>query len=345
MRICVTGSPLIRNGLTVFHWRRPGFFSIIRKTGLLKKPKRCCANSAESAQLAEQIEHLFTGTPINNSENRPALHTALRQQNDTPIIAAGQNIITEIRTSQEKMRQFTTAITAGQWLGFTGRKITDIVNIGIGGSELGPALAIAALKPYANPSLHCHFISNIDGSPLHDLLRQLNPQTTLFIVSSKSFTTQETLCNAETAKTWLLAASGNNPQTLQQHFIAITAKSERAMAFGITAENIFPLWDWVGGRYSLWSTIGLPIMLAIGSNNFQELLAGANAMDQHFRTAPFNKNMPVLLALLSIWYVNFFQAHSHALLPYDYHLQLFPAYMQQLHMESHGKQVRQDGTL
>ncbi len=298
---------------------------------------------AQTAHLAEQIEHLFSGQPLNRTENRAALHTALRQTDDTPVWVNGENIIPLVRAGQKKMAALVSAITTGAWRGFSDLPITDIVNIGIGGSDLGPAMATFALTPFTIDSIHCHFVSNIDGSQLRDTLKKLNPATTLFIVSSKSFTTTETLCNAATAKKWLIKAAGNEA-AVKQHFLAVTAKPERAMVFGIPEQNILPLWDWVGGRYSLWSAVGLPIALTIGMENFNAMLAGAYAMDQHFRSAPMTQNMPVILALLSIWYTNFFDARTQAILPYDHHLQLLPAYLQQAHMESHGKLIHHDGS-
>lgn len=295
---------------------------------------------ARDAGLPEKIEHLFSGHPVNTSENRPALHTALRQQDDSPVYVNSNNIIAEIRAAQKKMQDFTTAVHQQHWRGYDNSPITDIVNIGVGGSDLGPAMATAALKAYALPQLRCHFVSNLDGAHISETLAQLNPGSTLIMVSSKSFTTQETLLNATVAKEWLLQA---NLDALSKHLFAITAKPERALAFAVPPDNIFPLWDWVGGRYSLWSAVGLPIAVATGYDNFAQFLAGAAAMDQHFRTAPLESNMPVLLALLSIWYVNFFHCQSHAILPYHQHLQLLPTYLQQAHMESYGKTTQHHG--
>jgi glucose-6-phosphate isomerase len=281
---------------------------------------------AEQSDLNQSIQQLFTGHSINFTENRPALHTALRTKEPTA----------EIRTMHAKMAQLVQALQQQQWLGFSGLPITDVVNIGIGGSDLGPRLCVDALRTYQNKTVKVHFVSNIDGNDIFQTLQSLNPATTLFIVASKSFTTIETLTNARTAKTWLLAQTKNEP-AIAQHFIAVTAKPDLAVKFGISIDNIFSFWDWVGGRYSLWSSIGLPIAIAIGMENFSELLAGAYTMDEHFRNAPFAHNMPVILALLSIWYVNFFHAHSQAVIPYDQRLKLLPAYLQQLEMESNGK--------
>lgn len=291
--------------------------------------------------LPDKITQLFNGSLVNSSENRPALHTALRQQSDDPIIIDGKNIIAEIRDSQKKLAQITTSIQKKQWLGFNNQVITDIVNIGVGGSDLGAAMTIQALKPYAVTDLRFHFISNIDGSHITEILNHINPATTLFIISSKNFTTHETLFNARTVKNWFTNHCQNN--AIDKHFLAITCKPERAIAFGIPKENILPIWDWVGGRFSIWSAIGLPLRLMIGNENFAQFLAGAAAMDRHFYTAPFTENMPVILALLSIWYGNFFQTQNQAIIPYDHQLQLLPTYLQQAHMESHGKQTSIDG--
>lgn len=298
---------------------------------------------ATAAKLPEKIALLFSGHPVNTSENRPALHTALRHFENTAIYVNGKNIITDIRAKQNKMRAFVEAVWQQQWRGFSNEPITDIVNIGVGGSELGPALAVDALKPYITPRLRCHFVSNIDGAHISHVLKNLNPANTLFIISSKTFSTRETLINARTAKKWLLQAA-LNPTATQQHFIAITANAALAQEFGIAADNIFPMWDWIGGRFSLWSAIGLPIALAIGYDNFQQILTGAAVMDEHFRSAPLAQNMPILLGLLSVWYINFFAAQSHAILPYEQNLHLLPTYLQQAHMESLGKHVRHNNT-
>ncbi len=289
-------------------------------------------NLAEEAELKSKIEKLFSGERVNTTENRPALHTALRQQT---------NILPEIRATQEKMRIISDKIRKQKWLGATGKPITDVVNIGIGGSDLGPVLAVQALEKYLPENLHLHFISNIDASLLVKLLAELNPETTLFIVASKTFTTIETLTNADTAKQWLIKKLGNN--ATQQHFLAISASPNKAEAYGISSENILPFWDWVGGRYSLWSAIGLPIAIAIGMENFTDFLAGAHAMDEHFRHAPLEQNMPVILGLLGIWYINFFHAHTHAIIPYTELLRSLASYVQQLDMESNGKSVTLNG--
>lgn len=292
---------------------------------------------ANSRNLSTAIEDLFTGKKINHSEDRPALHTALRNAEDSAYRDA-------IQTSFAKMADFSQQIFQGQWRGYTNKPITDIVIIGIGGSYLGPALVIDALNAYAISNLQFHFLTNIDATQILQLQKILPPETTLFIISSKSFTTQETLTNALNMQAWM-QQQGCATQHLPKHFIAITAYPEKALAFGIAANNIFQLWDWVGGRYSLWSAIGLPIVLSIGLDNFQQLLDGAKAMDLHFRQSPILKNMPIILGLLSVWYHNFFQASAHAVLPYAQTLQRLPAYLQQLVMESNGKHVTRSGEL
>lgn len=297
---------------------------------------------AQAARVPEKIELLFTGHPVNTTENRAALHTALRQQNDTPIFVNGKNIIPEIRDVEQRMESITQAILQQKWRGYSGKAITDVVNIGIGGSALGPAMVASALKPYANSQLRCHFVSNIDGSHIQETLRTLNPETTFFIISSKTFTTQETLYNGRSARKWLMRSAPND-KAIHNHFLAVTAQPRRAAEFGIPEENILPIWDWVGGRFSLWSAVGLPIALSVGYDNFRQLLRGAAAMDEHFRTAPLSQNMPIMLALLSIWYTNFWGAAAHAVLPYEENLHLLPSYLQQAQMESLGKQVKQDG--
>ena len=297
------------------------------------------AGLARERGVGEQMQHMFNGAKINTSENRPVLHTALRDQR--PVMVDGADILALILAAREKMREFSDSVRAGRITGRNGKKFTDVINIGIGGSHLGPALAVRALAPYTDPALRVHFASNIDGAALHRMLAALDPATTLVIVASKTFTTIETLTNARSVRTWLSAAIGEREAVRQ--FVAVTANVPLATEFGITEEHVFPFWDWVGGRYSLWSAVGLPVALAVGMQRFEEMLAGAAAMDAHFRNAPFEKSMPVLLAMLGIWYNNFFGAVSHAILPYDESLSLLPAYLQQLDMESSGKRVTQTG--
>ncbi|MCY0964369.1 glucose-6-phosphate isomerase [Parathalassolituus penaei] len=297
---------------------------------------------AEERELPAQINDLFEGAAVNNSEKRPALHTALRNFSDRPVMVDGVDIMPEVRATVHRMEEFCWKIRRNQWRGYTNAPFTDVVSIGIGGSFLGPKLASGALKPYWDSRLDIHYLANIDGSHITEILKRLNPATTLFIVQSKSFGTQETLKNALACRSWFLK-NGGNESDLAKHFVAVSSNVEKAVEFGIAEENIFPMWDWVGGRYSLWSAIGLPLALAIGIDNFRDLLRGAHAMDEHFRTAPLAQNMPVLMALLGIWYVNFFGVNSHAILPYDHYLRTLPAHLQQLDMESNGKSVTRQG--
>jgi glucose-6-phosphate isomerase len=297
---------------------------------------------AKECRLNRKIEDMFAGKFINNTEHRPALHTALRNLSNTPVFVEGVDIMDEVRAALRQMEQFVWKIHSTQWRGFSSHPFTDVVSIGIGGSFLGPKLASAALKPYWKSQLNCHYVANIDGSHITEVLRQLDPRTTLFLVQSKSFGTQETLENALVARNWFLQNGGCEAQ-IAKHFVAVTANIPAAIEFGIHEDNIFPMWDWVGGRYSLWSTIGLPIALAIGFEGFEELLAGAHAMDQHFKSAPLDQNLPVILGLLGIWYNNFMDAESQAIIPYDHYLRGLPAHLQQLDMESNGKSVDING--
>jgi len=281
---------------------------------------------------------MFNGEHINRSEDRPALHTALRNFSDEPVLVAGVDVMPEVRSTLARMKEFCWRIRNQHWRGFSNKPFTDVVSIGIGGSFLGPKLASQALKPYWGKKINCHYLANIDGSNLTEVLQGLNPATTLFIVQSKSFSTQETLSNATECRQWFLDNGGADTD-LPRHFTAVTANVEKAQEFGIDPENIFPMWDWVGGRYSLWSAIGLPLMLTIGYENFRQFLMGAYEMDVHFKTAPLDQNMPVIMGLLGVWYNNFFHAQSHAILPYDHYLSGFPAHIQQLDMESNGKSV------
>lgn len=298
---------------------------------------------ARECDLPAQIERMFTGEKINFTEHRAALHTALRNRAGTPVLVDGKDVMPEVNRVLGKMRKFCERVRSGDWKGYNGRAITDIVNIGIGGSDLGPVMVTEALRPYAGP-LSAHFVSNVDGSHIVDTLAGLNPQTTLFLVASKTFTTQETLTNAHYARQWLLAAAGDE-SAVARHFVALSTNTEKVTAFGIDTDNMFEFWDWVGGRYSLWSAIGLSIALYIGMDNFEALLAGGHRMDVHFRQTPLEQNLPVILAMLGIWYHNFFGAETHAILPYDQHLHRFPAYFQQGDMESNGKRVNRDGAI
>ena len=305
---------------------------------------------AEQAGLPACIDRMFSGEKINFTEQRAALHTALRNRSDRPVYVDGKNVMPDVRRALGLMRCFSDAVRDGSHRGHTGKPIRDIVNIGIGGSDLGPLMACEALKPYACPelveaassALSAHFVSNVDGTHLAETLKKLDAETTLFIVSSKTFTTQETLTNARSARAWLVEKLGDE-QAVAKHFAAVSTNLEATAKFGINPENVFEFWDWVGGRYSLWSAIGLPIALYVGMDRFEELLTGAYTMDEHFRNASPDKNIPVLMGLLGIWYGNFFGAGSNAVLPYDQYLHRFPAYLQQLEMESNGKSVDRDG--
>jgi len=300
--------------------------------------RRLLCALAEEAGLQEQIARMFRGEKINLTEQRAVLHIALRNRSNRPILVDGQDVMPQVNAVLNQMRAFCEKVRSGHWIGFTGRPISDIVNIGIGGSDLGPLMVTEALKPYGHPSLHVHFVSNVDATHLSETLLHLDPETTLFLIASKTFTTQETLANAHSARQWLLAALADE-QAVARHFVAISTNTELVTKFGIDPENMFGFWDWVGGRYSLWSAIGLSIALFIGMDNFEQLLAGAHRVDEHFRTTPFERNIPVLMGLLGIWYNNFFAADSHVILPYDQYLHRFPAYFQQGDMESNGKRV------
>lgn len=297
---------------------------------------------ARQTKVEDWRDRMFSGEKINCTENRAVLHVALRNRKQRPIHVDGEDVMPGVNAVLDKMRHFCEAVRSGQWRGYSGQRISDVVNIGIGGSDLGPAMVTEALTPYGRADLRVHFVSNIDSTHLIETLKKLDPQSTLFIVASKTFTTQETIINAHSAKAWLLAASGDE-QSVAKHFVALSTNTAAVTKFGIDPQNMFEFWDWVGGRYSLWSAIGLSIAVYIGFDKFEELLAGAHAMDEHFRSAPLEKNMPVILALLGIWYNNFFGAQTHAIMPYDQYLRRFPAYFQQGDMESNGKHVTRDG--
>jgi glucose-6-phosphate isomerase len=297
---------------------------------------------ASQADVKGWTEKMFTGEKVNVTENRAVLHVALRNRSNRPIRVDGEDVMPEVNAVLGQMARFCSAVREGQWKGYTGRAMTDIVNIGIGGSDLGPVMATEALKPYGRPDLTVHFVSNIDGTHLVETLKGLDPETTLFIIASKTFTTQETLTNAHSARNWFLQKACDEG-AIAKHFVAVSTNAQEVSQFGIDTENMFEIWDWVGGRYSLWSAIGLPLALYIGMENFESMLSGAHEMDEHFRNAPLEKNMPVILALLGIWYNNFFEAQTHAILPYDQYLHRFPAYLQQGDMESNGKRVDRQG--
>ncbi|EGD75435.1 glucose phosphate isomerase a [Salpingoeca rosetta] len=287
-------------------------------------------------------DKMFSGEPINFTEGRSVLHIALRNRSNTPILVDGKDVMPSVNAVLDHMKEFTEAVRSGAWKGYSGKAITDVVNIGIGGSDLGPYMVTEALKPFGGP-INVHFVSNIDGTHMAEALKKVNPETTLFVVASKTFTTQETITNATTAKNWFLETAKDHAH-IAKHFIALSTNKEKVAEFGIDTANMFEFWDWVGGRYSLWSAIGMTIALYVGFDNFAELLAGGHAMDQHFKTAPLEQNVPVVLALLGIWYNNFFGAQTHALLPYDQYMHRFAAYFQQGDMESNGKYVTRDGS-
>lgn len=308
---------------------------------------------AEQAEVPQWRDRMFGGAKINATEGRAVLHVALRNRSDRPVLVDGpegpSDVMPEVRAVLAKMRRFCERLAGKRnedgpaWEGHTGEAITDIVNIGIGGSDLGPVMVTEALRPYWRPGIRLHFVSNVDGTHLAETLKRVEAPRTLFIIASKTFTTQETLSNARSARSWLLEKLHAGPEAVAQHFVAVSTNTDEVRGFGIDPANMFEFWDWVGGRYSLWSAIGLPIACAIGMDGFEELLAGAHAMDEHFRTAPLGENLPVVLAMLGIWYANFFGAASHAILPYDQYLHRFAAYLQQGDMESNGKSVDRSG--
>jgi len=298
-------------------------------------------NLAHEVQLMDSIDAMFNGDKINQTEHRSVLHIALRNISNTPIHVDGENIMPEVNAVLEQMHHFSNKLISGEWKGYTGKTITSIVNIGIGGSDLGPLMVTEALKHY-HKSITPYFVSNVDGTHMAETVKKLNPETTLFIIASKTFTTQETMTNAESAKSWFMEKTSGKGD-VAKHFVAVSTNTKAVTAFGIAPENMFVFWDWVGGRYSLWSSIGLSIACTIGYDNFKELLAGAHDADNHFRNEPFEKNIPVILALLGIWYSNFFDAHTEAILPYDQYMHRFAAYFQQGNMESNGKSIDRNG--
>ncbi|HEY9148158.1 MAG TPA: glucose-6-phosphate isomerase [Gammaproteobacteria bacterium] len=299
---------------------------------------------AREANLAGWARRMFSGEHINFTEDRAVLHMALRNRSNTPIYVDGEDVMPEVNRVLERMRRFCIKVHTGIWKGHTGKRITDVVNIGIGGSDLGPLMVTEALKPYARGDIQVHYVSNVDGTHVAEKIKHLDPQTTLFIVSSKTFSTQETLTNARTARRWLVE-NLRDESAVAKHFVAVSTNTEAVAAFGIDTKNMFEFWDWVGGRYSLWSSIGLSIALYLGMDNFEQLLAGAHAMDQHFMRAPMEKNLPVIMGLLGVWYSSFFAAETYAILPYDQYLHRFTAYLQQADMESNGKRIDRDGNV
>ena len=340
MREAFTSNP---QRFSQFTLSSSGLFLDYSKNLITTETRDLLVQLANEVGLKEAIKAQYDGELVNSSEGRPALHTALRRPVGDKLKVNGVDVMPDVHRVLSQMTELVGRIHDGLWRGYTEKPITDVVNIGIGGSFLGPELVSEALLAYTHKGVRCHYLANIDGSEFHELSMNIRAETTLFIVSSKSFNTLETLKNAQAARAWYLAQGGSEAE-LHRHFIAVSSNNAAAVAFGIREENIFPMWDWVGGRYSLWSAIGLPIALAIGMSNFKELLSGAYTMDQHFQSAPFEQNMPVLLGLLGVWYGNFWGAQSHAILPYDHYLRNITKHLQQLDMESNGKSVRQDGT-
>jgi glucose-6-phosphate isomerase len=312
------------------------------KNRITEETRSLLLDLAHAVDLGDAIERMFTGDKINETEGRAVLHTALRNRANAPVLVDGKDVMPEVNAVLESMRGFSEKIRHGSWKGFTGKSITDIVHIGIGGSDLGPVMVTECLRPYAKEGLRIHFVSNVDGTHIIETLKKVNPETALFMIASKTFTTQETMMNALTAREWFLTAARRTDH-VARHFVAISTNAKEVGAFGIDRENMFVVWDWVGGRYSLWSAIGMSIMCVIGYENFVELLSGAFEMDQHFRRTPFEKNIPVMLALIGIWYANFFGAETEAIVPYDQYMHRFPAYFQQGNMESNGKSADRSG--
>jgi glucose-6-phosphate isomerase len=312
------------------------------KNRVRQKSMRLLFDLARQANLAGKIDAMFSGQKYNNTENRAVLHIALRNRSNRPILVDGQDVMPEVNAVLDKVRTFSGAVRSGVWKGYTGKPITDIVNIGIGGSDLGPKMVCEALKPYGIPGLRVQFVSNVDSTDLVETLKLVDPETVLFLVASKTFTTQETMANAHSARKWFLEAA-QDEAAVARHFVAMSTNAKEVARFGIDTANMFAFWDWVGGRYSLWSAVGLSIALFLGMDNFEALLAGAHVVDEHFRTAPYEENVPVVMGLLGIWYNNFFGAQSHAILPYDQYLMHFSSYFQQGDMESNGKGVTREG--
>ncbi|MGE5601726.1 MAG: glucose-6-phosphate isomerase [Nitrososphaerales archaeon] len=313
------------------------------KNRVTQETMRLLFDLAEQAGLKAKVEGMFTGQKYNNTENRAVLHVALRNRSNQPILVDGKDVMPEVNAVLAKIRDFSEAVRSGAWKGYTGKPITDIVNIGIGGSDLGPKMVCEALKPYGHPRLKVHFVSNVDGTDLVETLKIVNPESVLFLVASKTFTTQETMANAHSARKWFLDAA-KDEAAVAKHFAALSTNAKEVEKFGIDTANMFEFWDWVGGRYSLWSAVGTSIALYLGMDNFEALLAGAHKVDEHFRNTPLEENVPVIMGLLGIWYNNFFGAQSHAILPYDQYLMYFSSYFQQGDMESNGKRVMRDGT-
>jgi glucose-6-phosphate isomerase len=325
-----------------FHLQLKDILVDFSKNRVTDETIKLLVDLADEAGVKKAIKDMFTGGEINETENRAVLHVALRNRKNSPIYVEGQNVMPQVNAVLEKMEVFSKKIRSGEWKGYRGDRISDVVNIGIGGSDLGPVMVTEALRPYADKTLAAHFVSNIDGTHLTEVLKKLNPATTLFMIASKTFTTQETMTNAFSARDWFLRQAGDSAH-VARHFAALSTNVAKVEEFGIDKDNMFEFWDWVGGRYSLWSAIGLPIACYIGFDNFAELLEGAHEMDQHFLEMPFDKNIPVILALIGIWYNNFFDAATEVVLPYDQYMHRFPAYFQQGNMESNGKSTSRGG--
>ena len=330
-----------QNRFQNFHVKFDDFLFDYSKNRMTEETRDLLIQLAEECDLKSAINSMFSGKNINQTEDRAVLHTALRNFGDEPILVDGKDVLPEVEKVRNQMKLFTAKVISGAWKGFSGQPITDVVNIGIGGSDLGPVMVVEALKHYKS-RLNVHFVSNIDGTHISETLKDLNPETTLFIIASKTFTTQETMTNAQTAKNWFLNSEAKETD-VAKHFVALSTNEEGVTAFGIDKANMFEFWDWVGGRYSLWSAIGLSISLAVGYDNFENLLKGAYKTDVHFKEADFNESIPVLMALIGIWYNNFFGAESYAILPYEQYLHRFSAYLQQGDMESNGKSVDRNG--
>ncbi|HZW79916.1 MAG TPA: glucose-6-phosphate isomerase, partial [Candidatus Deferrimicrobiaceae bacterium] len=320
-----------------------GLFIDYSKNRITGETVKLLIRLAEESQLRERIDAMFRGDKINLTEKRAVLHVALRAPRDASIMVDGENVVPKVHAVLDRMTDFANRVRSGEWKGHTGKRIRNVINIGIGGSDLGPVMAYEALKYYSDRNMTLRFVSNVDGTDFAEAVQGLDPADTLFIISSKTFTTLETMTNAQTARAWLLAGLGADEKSIAKHFVAVSTNAAEVAKFGIDTANMFEFWDWVGGRYSMCSAIGLSTMVAIGPDNFRAMLSGFHQMDEHFRTAPFEKNLPVLLGLLAVWYNDFFGAQTVAVLPYEQYLKRFPAYLQQLTMESNGKHVTLDG--
>jgi glucose-6-phosphate isomerase len=321
-----------------------GLYFDFSKHRITRETLELLVQLATQCGLRERIDAMFRGERINITENRPVLHVALRAPRDAVILVDGQNVVPEVHAVLDRMADFSDRVRSGAWTGFTGKRIRNVINIGIGGSDLGPVMAYEALRPYTDRTMNFRFVSNVDGTDFAEATRDLDPAETLVIVSSKTFTTLETMTNARTARAWCVNALGTDSAVVERHFVAVSTNAEEVRGFGIDTRNMFEFWDWVGGRYSMDSAIGLSTMIAIGPDNFRHMLDGFHQMDEHFRSAAFDRNLPVLIGLLGVWYTDFFDAATVAVIPYDQYLKRFPAYLQQLTMESNGKSVQLDGT-